>query len=272
MTTDLFSLQGQVAVVTGGCGLLGQHFSVAMAERGCRVVSLDIIGQPSKSLPAWTQLRAEEKIWTIEGDITNRADVERALATIQSRWGTPTILVNNAAIDAPPNAPASENGPFESYPESSLDKSLAVNIKGTWFCCQVFGGAMAAAKKGSIINIASTYGLGSPIQDIYEYKRTGGETWFKPATYATTKSAVLNLTRYLATYWAKQGVRVNTLTPAGIFNSQDERFLTEYTKRVPMGRMAEPHEMNGALVFLASPAASYVTGSNLVVDGGWTAW
>jgi NAD(P)-dependent dehydrogenase (short-subunit alcohol dehydrogenase family) len=131
---------------------------------------------------------------------------------------------------------------------------------------------MAKRKFGSVINIASTYGIGSPVQDIYEYKRRNGETWFKPATYATTKAAVLNLTRYLATYWAKQGVRVNTLTPAGIFNHQDDEFLAEYTRRVPMGRMAHPNEMNGALVFLASNAASYVTGSNLVVDGGWTAW
>lgn len=252
--------------------MLGQQFACALIGQGARVASLDVVSQPRAPLEEWQSFKADGRILPLEVDITSRDQLENALQTIESHWETPSILVNNAAIDAPPNAPAAENGPFESYPESSLDKSLAVNIKGTWFCCQVFGGAMAKKKSGSIINIASTYGIGSPVQDIYEYKRAGGETWFKPATYATTKAAVLNLTRYLATYWAKQGVRVNTLTPAGIFNNQDSEFLAEYTRRVPMGRMARPNEMNGALVFLASDAASYMTGSNLIVDGGWTAW
>ncbi len=252
--------------------MLGQQFASALIGQGARVVSLDVVSEPRVALEEWQEFRKNGKLLTLEANITSRTQLESALKTIEKHWETPSILVNNAAIDAPPNAPAAENGPFESYPESSLDKSLAVNIKGTWLCCQVFGGAMAKRKFGSVINIASTYGIGSPVQDIYEYKRRNGETWFKPATYATTKAAVLNLTRYLATYWAKQGVRVNTLTPAGIFNHQDDEFLAEYTRRVPMGRMAHPNEMNGALVFLASNAASYVTGSNLVVDGGWTAW
>lgn len=125
---------------------------------------------------------------------------------------------------------------------------------------------------GSIINISSIYGIGSPNQDIYEYKRKAGVEWYKPAPYAITKSAILNLTRYLATYWARKNVRVNTLSPAGIFNNQDVKFLEEYCKRIPIGRMALPNEMSGAIVFLASEASSYMTGANLVVDGGWTAW
>lgn len=269
---DLFSLEGRIGVITGGCGLLGQQFSLALARAGARVVALDLVPEPKAPSPEWLSFREKKLIRVLKADITARPSLEKALPTITAEWGTPDILINNAAIDSPPNASASENGPFETYPEASLDRSLAVNIKGTWITCQVFGGAMAKTGRGSIINIASTYGLVSPVQDIYAYKREKGEAWFKPATYATTKSAILNFTRYLATYWAKAGVRVNTLTPAGIFNGQDEKFLSEYTRRIPIGRMARPDEMNGAVVFLASDAASYVTGSNLVVDGGWTAW
>ena len=131
---------------------------------------------------------------------------------------------------------------------------------------------MAKNNYGSIINIASIYAIVSPNQDIYEYKRKNGQLWYKPASYAVTKSAILNLTRYLAIYWAKKNVRVNTLSPAGIFNNQDKEFLDEYNKHIPFGRMAKEDEMNGAIVFLASEASSYMTGSNLVIDGGWTAW
>ena len=149
---------------------------------------------------------------------------------------------------------------------------MDVNVKGTLLCCQVVGGAMAAHEGGSIINISSVYGLLSPCQDVYEYRRQRGETFYKPVAYSVSKSAILNLTRYLATYWARKGVRVNTITPAGVFNDQPEEFLDAYCKRVPMGRMAGEHEMNGALIFLASDASSYVTGANLIVDGGLSAW
>lgn len=252
--------------------MLGQQFSVAMASHGAKVASIDLVENPAKPLEAWQRLHGDGIIRGFKADITSRVDLEHVLAEITRLWDVPEILVNNAAIDAPPNAPAEENGPFETYPEASLDKVIDVNLKGSVLTSQVFGGAMAERGRGSIINIASTYGLVSPNQDIYEYKRAKGVEWYKPVGYSVTKSAVLNLTRYCATYWAKKGVRVNTLTPAGIYNSQDEDFLREYTKRIPIGRMAKPDELNGAIVFLASNASSYVTGSNLVVDGGWTAW
>lgn len=268
---DLFSLENKIAVVTGGLGMLGQEFSVALVKQGALVAIVDKAQKPLKAVPEFDRFLKESKIKTFVADITKRNELVGTLAEIKKAWGNPQILVNNAAIDSPPNSPVSENGPFETYPEKSLDLMLDVNIKGTVLCCQVFGGAMAEAGKGSIINISSIYGMVSPNQDIYEYKRRNGEDWYKPVGYAITKSAVLNLTRYLATYWAKKGVRVNTLSPAGIFNNQDSDFLREYTSRMPLGRMAEPNEMNGAVVFLASDASSYMTGSNLVVDGGWTA-
>jgi NAD(P)-dependent dehydrogenase (short-subunit alcohol dehydrogenase family) len=138
--------------------------------------------------------------------------------------------------------------------------------------CQVFGGAMAKAKSGSIVNISSIYGVLSPDQSLYEYRREQGEDFYKPPAYSASKSAILNLTRYLATYWAKQNVRVNTLTLAGVFNHQDERFLEKYEAKVPLGRMAREDEYNSAIVFLMSPQNTYLTGSNLIVDGGFTSW
>ena len=147
---------------------------------------------------------------------------------------------------------------------------LDVNLKGTFLSCQVFGAEMANRGIGSIINISSIYGLVSPDQSIYQYRRNRGEEFYKPVAYSASKSGVLNLTRYLSSYWAKKNVRVNSLTIAGVFNNQDKDFLNEYTKRIPIGRMAKPSEYNGAVLFLASNASSYMTGSNLILDGGWT--
>jgi NAD(P)-dependent dehydrogenase (short-subunit alcohol dehydrogenase family) len=184
----------------------------------------------------------------------------------------PHGLVNNAALDAPPNAPPEENGPFETFPESSWDSVMAVNTKGVFLLCQAIGGAMAREGRGSIINVSSIYGVVSPDQSLYEYRRQGGEVFYKPVAYSASKSALLNLTRYLATYWAPRGVRVNTLVLGGVFNHQDPRFLEGYHRRVPLGRMAGADEYNGGVLFLLSDASSYMTGAELVMDGGWTAW
>lgn len=188
------------------------------------------------------------------------------------KLGVPHGLVNAAALDSPPGAPVEDNGPFETYPEASWDRVMAVNVKGTMLCCQAIGGAMAKAGRGSIVNVSSIYGVVSPDQRLYEYRRGAGDEFFKPVAYSASKSALLNLTRYLATYWAGSNVRVNTVTFGGVFNGQDELFLQAYCARVPLGRMARGDEYNGAIVFLLSDASSYMTGSNLVIDGGWTAW
>ena len=261
MTDTLFDLEGRVAVVTGGAGQLGQVYLEGLAARGMRVASFDIA---TGAVP--------DGVRTYDVDVTKRASVERGLAAVVEELGVPHLLVNNAALDSPPDAPAEEVGPFEDYPEASFDEVMDVNVKGTFLCCQVVGGAMAGEGRGSIVNVSSVLGLLSPVQDLYAFRRDGGETFFKPAAYSVSKSAVLNLTRYLATYWARSGVRVNTLTLAGVWNDQPQEFLDAFAQRSPMGRMLDAREALGAVVFLASDASSYVTGSNVVVDGGWSAW
>jgi NAD(P)-dependent dehydrogenase (short-subunit alcohol dehydrogenase family) len=263
MIDRLFSLDGRVAVVTGGLGQLGRQFTATLEEAGARVAVLDQLDAPENETDQRLYLRA---------DVTDRTSLERAIAQIETRWGSPHILINNAALDSPPGAPASANGPFENFPADVWRSVLDVNVTGVFLCSQVIGGRLAASGRGSIINIASIYGLVSPDQRIYEYRRERGEDFFKPAAYAASKSALLNLTRYLATYWAPRNVRVNTVSFAGVFNGQDPAFLQEYTRRVPLGRMARPDEYNGAILFLASDASSYMTGANLVLDGGYTAW
>jgi NAD(P)-dependent dehydrogenase (short-subunit alcohol dehydrogenase family) len=261
VTDPLFDLDGRVAVVTGGMGQLGQVYLAGLVERGMRVASFDVV---AGAVP--------DGVRAYEVDVTNRPSIARALDDLVAEWGAPHLLLNNAGLDSPPDAPSDEVGPFEEYPEAAFDAVMDVNVKGTLLCCQLVGGAMAKEGRGSIVNVSSVYGLLSPPQDLYEFRRAQGEMYFKPVAYSVSKSAILNLTRYLATYWAKEGVRVNTLTLAGVWNDQPKEFLDAFATRSPMGRMLDAREAVGAVVFLASDASSYVTGSNVVVDGGWSAW
>ena len=237
MTKDVFDLKGKVVAVTGGLGQLGKSFTRALHAHGAKVAVLDVT-EPTQ---AWSdEFDAHSAdIAFFQTDVTDKSSLQAALEFLRKTWNQePYGLINNAALDSPPNAPAEENGPFETYPESSFDKIMEVNVKGVFLACQTLGAAMAEAGRGSIVNIASTYGILSPCQDIYEYRRQKGETFFKPVAYSVSKSALLNLTRYLSTYWADKGVLVNTLTFGGVFNGQDQTFLEEYAKRTPLGRMA----------------------------------
>jgi NAD(P)-dependent dehydrogenase (short-subunit alcohol dehydrogenase family) len=266
-----FRLDGRTVVVTGGLGQLGRQFTRALLAAGARVAVVDVAVTADTTDPQADSAQASQQM-CLRADITSRRSLEAALEQIVARWGVPHGLVNNAALDAPPNASAAENGPFESFPESSWDSVMEVNAKGVFLACQVIGGAMAQAGRGSIINVSSIYGVVSPDQSLYEYRRLAGDAFFKPVAYSASKSALLNLTRYLATYWAPRGVRVNTMILGGVFNDQDPRFLEGYHRRVPLGRMAHADEYNGGVVFLLSDASSYMTGAELVMDGGWTAW
>lgn len=268
MTTDLFDVSREVVLITGVCGQLGREYARTFLDRGARVVGLDV--QPA---PASAALQAQygERFLFCAADVVDKATLEQALVQIRKQAGVPTVLVNNAAIDSPPSASPEENGPFESYPEASWDKVIDVNLKGVYLCCQVFGSAMAQARKGSIVNVCSIYGVVAPDQSLYEYRRQRGEVFFKPVAYSASKSGVLNLTRYLAVYWARQNVRVNAVTIAGVFNNQEQAFLDAYCARIPIGRMANVNEYSGSMLYLASAASAYMTGSNLTIDGGWTA-
>jgi NAD(P)-dependent dehydrogenase (short-subunit alcohol dehydrogenase family) len=263
---NLFNLSGKVAVVTGAAGQLGGEYIRTLLGAGANVAGFDInLDNPKGML----QKIKSKKFLPVEVDITSKASINKGLLTLISRFSAPHILINNAAIDAPPNTYEQETGPFEHYPEQSWDIMMEVNLKGMFLCCQVIGGHMAKNKGGVIINISSTYGMLSPDQRIYEYKE---KPFFKPVSYSVSKAGVLNLTRYLATYWAKRNVRVNTLTLGGVFNNQDNVFLKNYSAKVPLGRMANHDEYNGAILFLASDASSYMTGANLVIDGGFSCW
>lgn len=269
MSADpLFDVSHEVVVITGTEGCLGASYAAAFLERGAKVAGLDrTLSERSAKLSA----TFGDRFLPMEGDVTSKASMQRALETVHDTWGAPSVLLNNAGLDSPPSAPAEENGPFEEYPEESWNKVLDVNLKGVFLCCQVFGAAMAKESRGSIINVASIYGLVSPDQSLYEYRRKRGETFFKPVAYSASKSGIYNLTRYLAQYWARKSVRVNSLTIAGVLSGQDEAFLEAYCGRIPVGRMADEHEYDGAILFLASAASRYMTGANLVIDGGWTA-
>jgi NAD(P)-dependent dehydrogenase (short-subunit alcohol dehydrogenase family) len=272
VSDPLFDLAGRVAVLTGGMGQLGAELAVALAGRGMRVAILDLETQPRETAAALRTGLEDGTIRVHRCDVTDRGAVEAALALVEVDWGVPDLLVNAAAIDSPPDAPASEVGPFEDVPIDSLERVVHVNVVGTVVPCQVIGGAMARAGRGSIVNVGSVYGLLSPDQGLYDFRREAGDAFFKPVAYSISKSALLNLTRYLATYWGRRGVRVNTLTPHGIENAQPAAFVEAFAARSPLGRLMDVSEAVGAVVFLASDASSYVTGANLVVDGGWSAW
>lgn len=264
----LFDVSREVVVITGVSGQLGCEYANAFLESGARVFGIDV-----KSSPLCDALPTEypDRYYFCPSDVTAKASLLNALDELEQRFGAPTVLINNAAIDSPPSAPPEENGPFEDYPEASWDRVIDVNLKGVYLCCQVFGAAMARAGRGSIVNVASIYGVVSPDQSLYDYRRKRGEVFFKPVAYSASKSGILNLTRYLAVYWARKHVRVNSLTIAGVFNNQEPAFLDAYCSRIPVGRMAKVDEYNGSVLFLASSASQYMTGANLVIDGGWTA-
>ena len=265
---ELFSLAEKVAVVTGACGLLGREHCKALAEAGAKVVVADLDEAAAKPLAA----KLGSGHLAIGMDVTDRGSLEAARRRILDAYGRLDVLVNNAAINDMFENPllASEQSMFENYPLDMWDRSWKVNVSGVFLCSQVLGGVMAERGKGSIVNIASTYGIVAPDQNIYR-NAEGKQTFYKSPAYPVTKSAVIGFTRFLAAYWGKRNVRVNALSPGGVENSQEEWFRDNYAAKTPIGRMATPSDYRGAIVYLASDASAYMTGANLVVDGGWTA-
>jgi NAD(P)-dependent dehydrogenase (short-subunit alcohol dehydrogenase family) len=279
----LFSLSQRVAVVTGGAGLLGTEFCRTLAAAGAQVVVADINAGAAKAVAESLQ-QAGNAALAIHTDVTAPASVQAMVTATLQAFGRLDILVNSAVQD-PKFDPESINASlttsntnpdhqslitnyysFEDYPIEAWNQALNVNLTGAFLCSQAAARPMLEQGSGVIINLSSIYGLTGPDQRLYL------RPMYKPVYYSVTKAGILGLTLYLATYYAGKNIRVNALTPGGVFNGHDDDFIQAYSARTVLGRMAEKTDMNGALLFLASDASSYMTGANLVVDGGWTAW
>lgn len=268
---EKFDMKNKAVIVTGGAGLLGRQFSKTLAEAGAGVVVADLLIEKAEKVATALRKSGYQAIG-VQVDVTDKSSVENLVAETISEFGILNALINSAAMDPKfDNEHAGQhNNSFEDYPVDMFRSALDVNLTGMFLCCQAAVKEMLKQKKGSIVNICSTYGLVGPDQRLYE--RDGQPRQYKPVFYTVSKAGVLGLTKYLATYYMGTQIRVNALTPGGVYNLHDEIFTERYSARTVLGRMADQDEMNGACLFLASDASSYMTGSNLVVDGGWTAW
>lgn len=258
-------------MVTGAWGKLGPVWTGTLLEAGARVVGLDHPDQkPGETYQAFQEHYGPERLRLMSADVRKRTDLERACRQCQDSFGTATILVNNAGIDQPPGQ---QGGGYrlEDIPLEINQKVFEVNTLGLFLVAQVFGKAMLQAGRGSIINIGSLYAGVAPDSRFYDHIPSD-PPFLKPPAYGASKAAVVNLSRYLATLWASGGVRVNTLSPGGVLGGQDDDFKRKFCARVPLGRMATADDLQGPLLFLASEASRYVTGTELIVDGGFTAW
>jgi NAD(P)-dependent dehydrogenase (short-subunit alcohol dehydrogenase family) len=268
---ERFRLDGKVGIVTGGAGLLGQEFCKTLAAAGGSVVLADLDQEKGEVL-ASSLADDGNDVKYFPLDVTNPSSSAEMISWVKESWGRIDILVNSAALDPKfdPEHAEEQTNRFEEYPLGSWKQALDVNLTGMFLVTQSIANFMATVGKGSIINICSTYGLVGPDQRIYQ--KPGEMDRYKPVYYSVTKAGVLGFTRYLAAYYRGTQIRVNALTPGGVYNDHDDAFIEAYSARTILGRMARKDEMNGALLFLASEASSYMTGANLVVDGGWTAW
>lgn len=259
-------MTGKVVMITGACGILGSIHAERFAAEGYIVILLDLDPDQLQSKKA----AMEKKGYKVESYVFNVVDKkmwEDVAADVEKKYGKIDVLVNNAAAK-------SKNffDPFEEYQEEDWDHVMAVNVKGPVLGCQVIGAKMLSTGGGSIINILSIYGIVAPDQSIYEGSLYNGKEINTPCVYSASKASLWGVTKYLAAYWGDKGIRVNAVTPGGVESGQNDVFRDRYSKRVPMGRMANSNEMSGALLFLASDEASYITGQNIVVDGGLTVW
>ena len=273
MIANQFDLMGKVALISGGVGFLGSQFSKALVESNARVVAADILLPSQTGAETLWGTLLNSRIFYEQVDITSVTSIQDLVAAVKEKHKALDVLINCAAIDPKferddKEALAAQR--FSSFHLENWQQSLDVNLTGTFLLTQAVCRLFEAQGEGNIINICSTYGLVGPDQRIYN---EGDETVFvKPVTYSVTKAAILGFTRYLAAYYRGQNIRVNALTPGGVQRDHDADFIRRYSAKTILERMARPDELNGAIVFLASDASSYMTGANLIVDGGWTAF
>ena len=267
---DLFSLAGRVVLVTGGAGLLGQVFCQAFVEAGANVAIVDLNKDAANAVASKIAKSKNQKVIAVECDITSHQSVSKMIQSVVTQLDRIDVLVNNAASKGS-NLDAFFE-PFESYSLQTWREVMSVNIDGLFLVAQAVGNQMKKQGGGSIIQTSSIYGVVAPDQRIYQGSEYNGRAINTPAVYSASKAAVNGLTSYLSTYWAISKIRVNSLTPGGIASGQNEEFNKKYSNRVPLGRMGEASELVGALIYLASDASSYVTGQNIIVDGGLSAW
>lgn len=274
---ELFDLTDRVAVITGGAGFLGYQHARAILESGGRVTLWDLSIEKLNSAKLRLSEKFPNRVSIHEVNIADSSQVALAARSIDAEQGKVDILINNASMTLSQGEERFKNyfDPFETYPVGLWEMALNVNLTGTFIVTQSLISLLKKSKSASIINIASDVGVISPDHRIYQpnpERNYDGVHFNSPLSYATSKAALIHMTKYWATYWAKTGIRVNSISPAGVANDYPPQFVRELTERIPMGRMAYPHEYKGAIAFLASEASSFMTGANLIIDGGRTAW
>ncbi len=270
------NVNGNIILLTGATGLIGTEIGVMLIKNDAKVIFADIDNAALKKLEQEliNKKFSNENFLFINMDITNESSINNGLKKIVAKFKRIDVLINNAAIDAKFDKSGKSkinNSRFENYPLDLLRKSVDVNMIGTILISQKVCKLMLKQKKGNIINIASTYSLVAPNQSLYDFN-DGSEVQFKPIDYIATKSFIPNYTRYLATFYAKEGIRCNAIVPHGIYNNHDTEFQNNFKKLSPIGRMCNRSELNGIFILLCSDASSYMTGSIITVDGGWTSW
>ena len=269
-----FDLTGRVAVITGGAGLLGPRHAEALAEFGAILVLLDRKAEVKKIAKAIAK-KYKTKTLGLRCDITKRAPLEKALRAVLKKFGRVDILINNAANNPAVKADGfSQNwSRLENFPLSAWEDDLAVGLTGAFLASQVFGSHMAQKGRCVILNISSDLGIIAPDQRIYRKPGLArNEQPVKPVTYSVLKHGILGLTKYLASYWAEEGIRVNAISPGGVYNNQPPDFVQKLIAHIPLKRMANIDEYRAAIIFLVSDASSYMTGANLIIEGGRTIW
>ena len=262
--SKLFDLSGRVVIITGAAGNLGSKYAEGLAQAGANIVLADIDYANCKKLGKELESKYSTKTLAVKLDLTRKISIKNMVSKSMKQFSKIDVLINNAAYQGNQKTRKIK---FENFPLNEWNKAISVNLTGIFLTCQEVGKIMVKQKNGNIINISSTYGLVAPDQRIY-----GVSGQNAAAFYSATKAALVNLTRYLASYWNRTGIRVNSLSPGGVENSQEKNFIKNYSEKTILGRMAQKDEYVGSILFLSSDASSYMTGSNLIVDGGWTAW